>query len=111
MIQKKTIVLAIVLIAIVIIQLNDGLTRKEVREKFRCALQKRRFQLVTSSSTKELNVQVTTKKETSVTDSTTTLASTLTTIFDVPFKLSQSCNKGNLEDNLSIYGYDRIMSK
>ena len=80
-----------------------------------CVEEKKRFQLVTSSSTKELNVQVTTNRETTVSDSTTTpvtrLASTLTTTFDGPFKLSHSCNKRNLEDNLSIYGNDRIMSK
>ena len=86
------------------------------KRRFRCSLRKKkRFQLVTSSSTKELNVQVTTNRETTVSDSTTTpvtrLASTLTTTFDGPFKLSHSCNKRNLEDNLSIYGNDRIMSK
>ena len=109
MIQKKTIILAVVLIAIVIIQLNDGLTRNEVREKFRCALQKRRFQLVTSSSTKEHNGQVTTDKSTTASDvlTTTTVAGTSTvvtttattvptTTFSGPYKSEEACNKGNL---------------
>ena len=81
------------------------------KEDFVVRWGKKRFQLVASSSTKELNVQVTTNKETTITDCTTTLARTQTTTFDRSFKLSQSCNKRNLEDNLSIYGNDRIMSK
>ena len=98
MIQKKTIVLAVVLIAIVIIQLNDGLTRKEVRERFRCALRKRR-------STN--NGRITTRRATTVTTDITTLTSTLTTIFDGPLKIEQACNKGNLTKEF----LDRIISK
>ena len=97
MIQKKTIILAVVLIAIVIIQLNDGLTIKKVRENFRCALRRRRLQLLQTTTT---DSQITTNKETTTINSTKTI--------DESFKLEQMCNPRGFESFLSN---DTIKSK
>lgn len=95
MIKKKTIFLAIVLIVILIIKLNDGLTKKEIREQFRSALNKRRFKSDTSySSNDEEN-----RKETTTADSAST--------FEGKFKLEQTCDKGDL----SLLSSDTIKSK
>ena len=92
MIQKKTIILPIIFISIVIIKFNDGLTLKEMKEKYRLALQYRRSQLNT-------NGRITTRRASTV-DSTTTT-------FDGPFWLVQFCNKGHM----SLLSNDTIKSK
>ena len=78
--KKMALILMTVLVAVLAIQLK-GLSKNQVREKFRCALRRRR----TSAQTKR---------------STTTVAPTTTTDFPELYKLDQLCSGSNQPDIL-----------
>ena len=115
MLEKKTLILFFTIALIIISIQIDGLTRKEVREKFRCALRKRRVTLgsVSSSSSTRLRSSISLSSQTSTTDTTTTMTTTTTitdttTMADYRYTLLQSCTLGILLNSTGKYFQSKL---
>ena len=89
--KKRLFTMLAILVAVLAIQLK-GLSINQVKEKFRCALSRRRVTL--SMSTSQRNATTTTN----LTTTSTTDGSTTTT--GVLYRLTRSCNGGIEAPNL-----------
>ena len=101
MVSKNSIISLVILISIAVynqhvkdvIAANDGrlavnrLTRNEVREKFRCALRRRKFPVNNQSDENDPTITSTNSNN----PLTTTIMPTTTTV--APYTFTQSCNK------------------